>query len=280
MSDVPVEAFVLLSLVWALASWRRLLQGPAGAGPWLAAVGAGLAAGLAVLCKLSGVLALLVLGGWAALAGALPHLPRRRKLAVLGAATAAAVVAMATFVALNPYMTAHPSRSSASGFDVSADWGLGRRAGWIVKHRIDVTRFLQKGFAATALDDPFEKLQVVAMQGYGRFGPLGPRYSDLMNRYDWSQDWGGRLWVPCVFAGAGWALVWGRRQLAAGQPPTAWALLLAAAIVLAVVTAYLPLAWDRYFLPLQSGAALLAAGAIVAAADQVKALVRASWRAC
>ena len=35
------------------------------------------------------------------------------------------------------------------------------------------------------------------------------------------------------------------------------------------MTAYLPLAWDRYLLPLQAGSALLAAGAAAAAADRL-----------
>ena len=46
---------------------------------------------------------------------------------------------------------------------------------------------------------------------------------------------------------------------AIGQPPTAWALALWACLALTVVTVYLPMAWDRYQLPIQAPAALLAA---------------------
>ncbi len=46
---------------------------------------------------------------------------------------------------------------------------------------------------------------------------------------------------------------------AIGQPPTGWALAVWAALALLVVTAYLPMAWDRYQLPIQAPAALLAA---------------------
>jgi hypothetical protein len=64
----------------------------------------------------------------------------------------------------------------------------------------------------------------------------------------------------------------GRRQLDAGEPPTTWAVLIAVITTLAVVTAYLPMAWDRYQLPIQAGSALLAAGVAVAAADRLWAL--------
>ena len=45
-------------------------------------------------------------------------------------------------------------------------------------------------------------------------------------------------------------------------------------VALPVVTAYLPMAWDRYLLPIQAPAALLAAGAVVAAAGRLRWL----WR--
>ena len=47
------------------------------------------------------------------------------------------------------------------------------------------------------------------------------------------------------------------------QPPTAWAILIYFVVALSVVTVYLPMAWDRYFLPIQAPAALLA-GLVVA----------------
>ena len=109
------------------------------------------------------------------------------------------------------------------------------------------------------------------MQGFGRFGLFGPRHSDSTRRYDWAQDRGAVVWLPCVVAGAAWAWSHGRRQLGRGEPPTAWAILVEAAVALAAVTAYLPLAWDRYYLPLQPGSALLAAGAVVAGAERLLA---------
>jgi hypothetical protein len=44
--------------------------------------------------------------------------------------------------------------------------------------------------------------------------------------------------------------------------PTAWALAVWAGLAMAVVTAYLPMAWDRYQLPIQAPATLLAAVAL------------------
>jgi hypothetical protein len=77
------------------------------------------------------------------------------------------------------------------------------------------------------------------------------------------------IWLPWVLAGVWWAILRGRRQVAEGEPPTAWAVLIQAVVALAAVTSYLPLAWDRYFLTLQSGSAVLAAGVAVMALDRI-----------
>jgi hypothetical protein len=76
-----------------------------------------------------------------------------------------------------------------------------------------------------------------------------------------------------VIAGLLWALAHGYRQWAVGLPPTGWAIAVQAVVALAIVTAYLPLAWDRYLLPLQGGSALLAAGAAASAADRLMSAV-------
>ena len=52
---------------------------------------------------------------------------------------------------------------------------------------------------------------------------------------------------------------WDGDSSATGTPPTAFALLVWAFVSWAVVAAYLPLAWDRYLLPIQAPNALLAA---------------------
>jgi hypothetical protein len=46
-----------------------------------------------------------------------------------------------------------------------------------------------------------------------------------------------------------------------------------AGVVLAVVTTYIPLAWDRYFLSIQPGFALLGAFAVVEGFDRVRPLL-------
>ena len=78
------------------------------------------------------------------------------------------------------------------------------------------------------------------------------------------------IWLPWVASGAIWAVRRGQNQCQRREPPTAWALLIQAALSIGVVTALLPLAWDRYFLDFQPAAALLAAGATVAAVDRLR----------
>jgi hypothetical protein len=107
----------------------------------------------------------------------------------------------------------------------------------------------------------------MVVQGFGRFGPFGPSESDSRVRFDARQDWGRFLWVPVVLLGLFEAIRLGRRQLQAGQPPTAGALVMWTALAWIVVTVYLPMAWDRYLLPIQSGHALLAALAVSAICD-------------
>jgi hypothetical protein len=76
------------------------------------------------------------------------------------------------------------------------------------------------------------------------------------------------VWWPIVGFGILQAYRLGRRQLRDGAPPTAFALLAWAAVSWAVVASYVPLAWDRYFLPIQAPNALLAAVGIAALMDR------------
>ncbi|MGE5754534.1 MAG: 4-amino-4-deoxy-L-arabinose transferase, partial [Planctomycetaceae bacterium] len=205
----------------------------------------------------------------AVLAACLPGILLGRKLAVAVAAMISGVVALGTFVALNPFLTAQPRRPLPPGLQSLADRSIVGRAQWLVAHRTSVSRGQTALFSDYALRTPADKLAAVAVQGFGRFGPLGPSHSNSRVRFEWRQDRGGLLWGPCVVAGASWALVRGLRQRARGEPPTSWAVLVAASVAALIVTAYLPLAWDRYFLSLQPGSALLAAGAAVAAFDHL-----------
>jgi Dolichyl-phosphate-mannose-protein mannosyltransferase len=278
MADVLVEAFLFTCLAFALWSWRRILAGRSGPAAVLATAVAGVAAGLAALAKLNGGLALVIVLAWLVLALVLPGFPIRRRLAFVPAALGTTVVAFATFVALNPFLTAHPEGPLPPPLAGIAKLGFWSRLRMLIVHRTNMARDQRLMFPHNALNTPLEKLKVAAIQGFGRFGPFGPRRYDPTSstrRYEWAQDRGALIWLPWVGAGLLWALVHGHRQWASGVPPTAWAIAIQAVVAGVVVTAYLPLAWDRYLLPLQGGSALLAAGAAASAADRlVSARVR------
>ena len=270
IGDVPCEALVLGTLAVGLHGWREILAGRGGPGSWVkTGLAAGVLGGLAVLAKLNGALGLISLGLWAALAVALPGFGPGRKAALVGSVVLAGGMAFGTFVALNPLMTAHPRGSLPPGARSLAREGLIGRARATLRHRVDVSKVAQGQFPRNALTTPAQKLEAVAAQGFGRFGPFGPGHSDSTRRFDWRQDRGALIWWPWVACGAAWAVARGRNQRRAGEPPTAWAVGIYALAALAAVAAFLPLAWDRYYLDLQPGAALLAAGAAVAVVDLV-----------
>ncbi len=271
MSDVPAEAFILLTVAAGLASWDRLLAGKFGPRAWLEAALAGLAAGCAAASKLNGLLALIVLASWVGLAWVLPRVPLRRRCAVAAAALISAAVAASAFVALNPFMTARPGPQAGARRATLGAALLVERFRLLITHRLAVSRNQSEGFADDAVGTPIEKIKVVTVQGFGRFGLFGPRASNSVIRYDPRQDWGAAVWLPWTALGAAWALRRGHSQRSAGEPPTSWAALVYAAVALAVVTSYLPLAWDRYFLSIQAGSALLAAGCAVATCDWIVA---------
>jgi 4-amino-4-deoxy-L-arabinose transferase-like glycosyltransferase len=264
MSEAPCEAFLLLALVLGLWGWRRMLSRGSGFASWILLVGGGVAAGMSVLAKFTGLLAILTLWGWVALGVALPGVPSGRKLAVAAAALAALVMAAAVFVALNPFLTARPSGALPAELRELAELSPLGRFRFLIDHRRVVSRDQQERFSHNALKTLSDRVAVVAVQGFGRFGPLGPARSDSTRRFDARQDWGAAIWLPLVVLGAVATVRRGRVQLRGGSPPTAWAVAVWAAVAVAAVTAYLPLAWDRYLLPIQAPAALLAAQGFVA----------------
>jgi hypothetical protein len=269
MADVLVEAFLLACLAFLLWVWRRSLLGQHGVATWVATVLGGVAAALSALAKLNGMLCLVIVAAWAVLGLALPGVPMRRRLTFVPAAVVATAVAAATFVALNPFLTAHPRGPLPPPVASVARLDFAARVRMLFVHRVEAARDQVRIFPHNALHTPAEKLAVAAVQGFGRFGPFGPPHSDSTRRFDRRQDGGALLWLPWVAAGLVAAIAHGRRQRAAGAPPTDWAIAVQAVVAALVVTAYLPLAWDRYLLPLQPGSALLAAGLVVAAADRL-----------
>jgi 4-amino-4-deoxy-L-arabinose transferase-like glycosyltransferase len=272
MADMPAQAMVLATAALALWAWRGVLSGRWGA---LAAitggVGTGCCGGLAVLAKLNGTLGLMTAGAWIVLAAALPNVPVHRKRLISLAFAVTVVVAFGTFVSLNPFMTAPPDPTRGAGRIQIAGTSLWDRASIIVRNRVSVTRDQVSRFRETIRWWP-ERPLVVAIQGFGRFGLFGPLHHDSQlpyDRYDWGRDWGESIWLPWVVIGAIWAALRGREQYERREPPTAWALLIQAALSVGVVGTLLPLAWDRYFLDFQPATALLAAGVAVEAADHL-----------
>ncbi len=269
MSDVPCETFMLLALFCALWAWMRWLNGRRWWLAWAGDLGAGVCAGLALLSKLSGSLALIVIAAWTVLA----FFTRASAWRPFGKASTALLLpltAVLVIIALNPVMTAHPKAGLTPERAALDRLTMRERVELMLRLRLEGAAFQQRRFAHNALHAPLDKVHVAAVQGFGRFGPLGPAHSDSRIRYDRAQDWGGCLWLPLVIAGALFAADWGWTQRRAGLPPTAWAALLYWLIALVVVTSYLPMAWDRYQLPIQAPSALLASIAIFALARRMR----------
>jgi Dolichyl-phosphate-mannose-protein mannosyltransferase len=289
MSDVPAEACMIIALAFGLAGWSRWVEGKGGWRAWIeSGVLAGLFTGLAVLSKLNGTIAGMVLACWMILglilmkmptpgrvgnAGRDPEfdrvlldkrMPRRAGLGLVAATILAGAVSFGTFVALNPFLTAKPPGTLRSPLKTLAELSFVDRLKLVKDHRVGVSENGMQLFPADALPTPFDKFKAVVVQGYGRFSPLGPAHSDSTNRFDWRQDWGALIWWPIVLAGLIVAIIRGVNQHRAGMPPTAWAIALAAILAFVVVTSFIPLAWDRYYLSLQPGAALLASAALTA----------------
>lgn len=270
MSDVPCEAFMLLALVLALWAWKRWLHGKRWWIAWTGDLGAGVCAGQALLSKLSGSLALMVIAAWTLLA-LFSGAPFRRKFGKVISAIIVPVTAALVFIPLNPYMTAHPKKALPPGLVAIDTLSMLERVKLMYRLRLKVAADQQQMFPHNALFAVRDKIAVTSVQGFGRFGPFGPARSDSTIRYDRAQDWGACLWLPLVLVGALVSAARGWSERSAGLPPTAWTPLLYWLIALAVVTAYLPMAWDRYQLPIQAPSALLASLGMVS-------LVRRLWR--
>ena len=270
MSDVPCEAFMLLALFFALWSWTRWLQGRRWWIAWLGDLAAGLCAGLALLSKLSGTLVLMVIAVWTVL-GLAARTSFWRKAGKGGSALLVPIAALLVFITLNPYMTAHPTKALPPGLAAVNMLSMRERAETMFRLRLKVAADQQRMFPHNALFAAREKIAVAAVQGFGRFGPFGPTRNDSTIRYDRAQDWGACVWLPLVLVGALVSAARGWSERRAGRSPTSWALLVYWLVALAVVTAYLPMAWDRYQLPIQAPSALLASLGTVS-------LTRSLWR--
>lgn len=259
MSEAPCEALLLTALALGLWAWKSLVEHRSRIAPLGAMTAAGFAAGVSILAKFNGLLAIPILTTWAVLGWTLLAGDRARQV-FLGAGLALSIlIAAGVFVCLNPFMTARPAERLPVEMRAIAEMNIGRRFLFLVNHRREVSQQQREIFPHNALPTLSDRARVAAVQGFGRFGPFGPRKSDSTIRYDLAQDWGVLVWLPLVALGVGWSAVLGQRQRDAGLPPTGWAIACWTGIAMAVVVGYLPMAWDRYLLPIQAPAALSAA---------------------
>jgi 4-amino-4-deoxy-L-arabinose transferase-like glycosyltransferase len=259
MSDVPCEAFVTIALGLALLAWKWAWS----ARPWalcfLLSTLSGLGVGLALQCKFNALLALMIVAAWTGIGLFAPGLDVKRRLVIASGSIMTLTTALAVCVTINPYLTAHPSGFvSPQAFRILND-NPGQRFLFQVRHRTELSEGQQRRFPDDALHTFAERSDVVAVQGFGRFGPFGPALSNSRVRFDFNQDFGALFWAPLVLIGLVESIGLGQSQWRAAAPPTGFALLAWAAIAWLVVTLYLPMAWDRYLLPIQAVNALLAA---------------------
>jgi 4-amino-4-deoxy-L-arabinose transferase-like glycosyltransferase len=258
MSDVPCEAFLIAALASALWGFHRLWYGRLPSGLALFAL-AGLCSGLSLLCKFNGLLAPMVIVAGCGLGLIVPKLAPRAKIGLALGTLATIGIAFAMFLALNPSATARPRGRLLPHQASRAAEGTYRRIHEMVEIRLASSRSQQQQFSHNALVSPTDKFAVFVVQGFGRFGPLGPAESDSVIRYEWRQDWGLLIWMPLVLIGLVRTYRLGRTQWREGAPPSAFALLVWAGVAWVIVSVYLPMAWDRYLLPTQAPNALLVA---------------------
>ncbi len=269
MADVPYEAFMLSSLAVGLLLWSRIWSRGIRAGVLVLPCVAGFLAGLSLLCKLNGFLGLAIVSAWCVITWFAPGLSVARKTAITLATIVTIALALAVAVELNPYLTAQPGRALTKQARPLLTMNVWQRFQHQVKLRLATSNFQKTNFNHDALVDLPEKARVILMQGFGRFGPFGPRNSNSRERFEFPQDWGMFLWLPLVLFGLRESVRLGLEQLRSGQPPAALAVVVWAVCAWVVVTFYLPMAWDRYQLPIQSGNALLAAVGISAVWDRL-----------
>ena len=270
MADVPYEAFMLCSLAAALAFWTRMWARGIRPAAFVLPCIAGVLEGLSLVCKLNGFLGLAIVTSWCGIAWLVPSLSIGRKLAITCATIVTIALAIAVAVAFNPYLIARPGRALTNQARPLLTMNVWQRFGHQVKLRLETSELPEEAnYNDDALIDLPERARVILMQGFGRFGLFGPREADSTQRYEFPQDWGMFLWLPLVLFGLRESVRLGIGQLRAGQPPAALALVVWAVCAWVVVTVYLPMAWDRYQLPIQSGNALLAAVGISALWDRL-----------
>jgi len=270
MSDVPAECFIILSLVFGLIAWKRVsLKGPSTRAALIIGV-AGVMVGLATLSKLNGVLSGLVLASWIALAMVSSAFSVGSKRFLAASTVIAIGVAVGTFTALNPFLTAHLPEPVSPELASGAHMNYPQRVKAVFDHRAKVSVVAMNTFPNDALPTLLDRVKVVLVQGFGRFGPLGRQgVADSTIRFDSKQDWGAVVWFPTVALGLVLLFRQGLDQFRRGVPPLAWLAVAYFGVVGSVVTSFLPLAWDRYMISIQSPSALVGSMSLVWCFDRL-----------
>lgn len=246
MADVPTEMGVTVALVLFLGTLfgsRRV---------WLRAAAAGIFTGLAASSKLNGLLAGMVIVAWAAMAE-----DRTRSLSI-GYAALAALAGVIVFLGLNPFFYAEPQGLKGSNFAEFESMTFVERINYFRNHRESVLEKGQELFPDDALKTLPQKAAAMAIQGFGRFSPLGPRYDNSEVRFELSQDWPVIVWLPLVAAGAVLAL----RDCRNPEYKQGLFLLVWFSVAVIAIGAFLPLAWNRYYLPIVAPSIVLASGVV------------------
>jgi hypothetical protein len=263
--------------LWAgLWAWRRTWSRGWGGAAFLASWLGGVCSGLALSCKFNGFVGLAIIVGWLGLTWIAPGLPWIRKLAMTAVTMVTISTAVTVLVGMNPYLTAHPRLTAyQSGLISPEGRALLAENPWQrfqsqVKLRRETSDYQRTKYPKDALFRIPERAKVLFVQGLGRFGPLGPAESDSTVRFEIRQDWGLILWAPLLVLGIVQSVRLGRGQLEARQAPTGAALLIWVVLPWIVLAVYLPMAWDRYLLPIQSGHALLGGMGAVAIWDRLR----------
>ncbi len=275
MSDVPCESLLVTGLWASLWAWRRTWTTGWGAAVFLASWVAGLSVGLALLCKFNGFLGLAIIVGWLGVSLIAPGVRSIRKAAMSAMTLVTISTAVTVLVAMNPYLTAHPRLTAHQDRTIKPEGrALLAENPWQrfcsqVKLRGEISDHQRTHFPNDALFRMPERAKVLFVQGLGRFGPLGPAESDSTVRFQIRQDWGLILWLPLVVFGLVQSIRLARAQFQSRQAPTGALVLVWVAVPWIVLAVYLPMAWDRYLLPIQSGHALLGGMAAAAIWDRL-----------
>jgi hypothetical protein len=175
----------------------------------------------------------------------------------------AGIIGATIFILLNPFFYSSPQGIKDPSLSQLSDMGVVDRIKFVVDHRIGVSSQGQKSFPNDALNSLPEKAKAMVVQGFGRFSPFGPRYDDSRNRYEFRQDWPALIWLPMVIIGAVVAF----RDT--GKYQNGRLILIYWLCSILVVGAFLPLAWNRYYLPIVIPSIILASGGIGRAVEYV-----------